>query len=104
MADSCRPNFTERKPLLVIFHDPPNFQDHADPTNGHRDLHNTWLVSDSPWLRTRSLTCTKTDVTKTYIDWAIRNDFQVIDVNIPKIVTVENEEVGRDASMLLWQD
>jgi histone deacetylase 6 len=46
----------------------------------------------------------KTDVTKTYIDWAIRNDFQVIDVNIPKIVTVENEEVGRDDSMLLWRD
>jgi histone deacetylase 6 len=42
----------------------------------------------------------KTDVAKTYIDWAIRNDFQVIDVNIPKIVTVENEEVGRDVFLV----
>jgi histone deacetylase 6 len=32
----------------------------------------------------------KTDVTKRYIDWAINNDFQVIDVNIPKVVTVED--------------
>lgn len=42
----------------------------------------------------------KTDVTKSYIDWAIRNDFQVIDVNIPKIVTVENEEVAQILSHL----
>lgn len=34
-----------RKPLLVIFHDPPSFQDHLDPVTGQRELHNTWLVS-----------------------------------------------------------
>ncbi|KAF1844706.1 uncharacterized protein K460DRAFT_284171 [Cucurbitaria berberidis CBS 394.84] len=72
------PNFTERHPLLVIFHDPPGFQDHADPVTGRRELHNTWL----------------TDVTKRYIDWAISNDFQVIDVNIPKIVAVEDVGIG----------
>jgi hypothetical protein len=32
----------------------------------------------------------KTDVTKRYIDWAIDNGFQVIDVNIPRIVAVED--------------
>jgi histone deacetylase 6 len=32
----------------------------------------------------------KTDVTKRYIDWAVENGFQVIDVNIPKIVAVED--------------
>jgi len=32
----------------------------------------------------------KTDVTKRYIDWAINNDFQVIDVNIPRVVAVED--------------
>ena len=32
----------------------------------------------------------KTDVTKKYIDWAIKNDFQVIDVNIPRVVAVED--------------
>jgi len=35
----------------------------------------------------------KTDVTKSYIDWAITNDFSVIDVNIPQIVALETEEV-----------
>jgi histone deacetylase 6 len=32
----------------------------------------------------------KTDVTKRYIDWAIEKGFQVVDVNIPKIVAVED--------------
>lgn len=36
----------------------------------------------------------KTDVTKSYIDWAIENEFSVIDVNVPKFVAVESEEVG----------
>ncbi|OSS47788.1 hypothetical protein B5807_06562 [Epicoccum nigrum] len=70
------PGFMERKPLLVIFHDPPSFQDHPDPVTGRRELHNTWL----------------TDVTKSYIDWAIQNEFSVIDVNVPQIVAVESEE------------
>jgi hypothetical protein len=35
----------------------------------------------------------KTDVTKSYIDWAIENEFSVIDVNVPEIVAVESEEV-----------
>lgn len=30
----------------------------------------------------------KTDVPKRYIDWAIDNGFEVIDVNIPKVVAV----------------
>jgi len=41
----------ERLPLLVIFHDPPSFQANADPVSGKRELHNTWLVSDSTVLR-----------------------------------------------------
>jgi histone deacetylase 6 len=32
----------------------------------------------------------KTDVTKKYIDEAIDNGFQVIDVNIPKTVSIED--------------
>lgn len=32
----------------------------------------------------------KTDVTKRCIDWALNNKFEVIDVNIPKIVSVED--------------
>ncbi|KAH7089892.1 putative histone deacetylase [Paraphoma chrysanthemicola] len=70
------PHFMERHPLLVIFHDPPNFRDNPDPVTGKRELHNTWL----------------TDVTKKYIDWAIDNGFQVVDVNIPRIVAVEDPD------------
>lgn len=43
----------------------------------------------------------KTDVTKSYIDWAIANDFSVIDVNIPQYVAVENEEVNHSFQLLL---
>ncbi|KAL6708309.1 Histone deacetylase hda1 [Coniothyrium glycines] len=72
------PDFVGRHPLLVIFHDPPSFRDNLDPVTGMRELHNTWL----------------TDVTKSYIDWAISNDFQVIDVNIPCLVAVDDADVG----------
>ncbi|KAF1833144.1 hypothetical protein BDW02DRAFT_589899 [Decorospora gaudefroyi] len=72
------PDFMGRHPLLVIFHDPPSFQDHPDPVTGNNELHNTWL----------------TDITKRYIDWAIQNDFQVVDVNIPKILAVEDPVMG----------
>jgi len=67
------PGFMDRHPLLVIFHDPPNFHYSPDPVSGKKDLHNTWLR---------------------YIDWAIDNNFQVIDVNIPRVVAVE-EDNGR---------
>lgn len=78
-------------PLLVIFHDPPSFRDNPDPVTGKRELHNTWLVSQNSSLVLFSLTLhTKTDVTKKYIDWAIDSGFQVIDVNIPKVVSVEH--------------
>ncbi|KAH3955578.1 hypothetical protein HBH64_124100 [Parastagonospora nodorum] len=72
------PGFMGRHPLLLIFHDPPSFRDHEDPVTGKRELHNTWL----------------TDVTKRYIDWALNNKFEVVDVNIPKIVSVEDPEDG----------
>lgn len=68
--------FMDRHPLLVIFHDPPSFHHSPDPVSGRKDLHNSWL----------------TDVTKRYIDWAIDNHFQVIDVNIPKVVAVEEDD------------
>lgn len=35
----------------------------------------------------------KTDIPKRYIDWATSNGFQVIDINIPKMVSVQ--DVGR---------
>jgi histone deacetylase 6 len=41
----------------------------------------------------QSLTELKTDVTKRYIDWAVDNDFQVIDVNVPRVVSIENVSI-----------
>jgi hypothetical protein len=46
-----------------------------------------YLQSRAVYPLTLSL---KTDVTKRYVDWAIENGFQVVDVNIPKVVTVED--------------
>lgn len=83
-------------PLLVIFHDPPSFKDHSDPMTGKGELHNTWLVSSAtvPYCSMADPGL-KTDVTKRYIDWAVKNDFQVIDVNIPRIVAVEDVSRAR---------
>lgn len=90
-TDICRPDFQEAHPLLVIFHDPPSVQAIADPVAGTRDSHNTWLVSNNTVLRCLSLTLhAKTDATKNYVDWAVNNGFQVIDVSIPRIVSVED--------------
>lgn len=78
-------------PLLVIFHDPPGFKEYLDPVTGKGELHNTWLVSPSATHAVYPLTLyVKTDVNKRYIDWAVDNGFQVVDVNIPKIVSVED--------------
>ena len=35
----------EAHPLLVIFHDPPDVMNRADPVTGDTELHNIWLVS-----------------------------------------------------------
>ncbi|KAF2180195.1 putative histone deacetylase [Zopfia rhizophila CBS 207.26] len=72
------PRFMEARPLLVIFHDPPDVMNKSDPTTGKQELHNTWL----------------TDVTKSYIDWAVKNGFEVIDVNIPRVIAIEDDEGG----------
>ncbi|GES66357.1 histone deacetylase [Aspergillus terreus] len=55
------PNYYQAVPLLVIFHDP--------------------LVSPAPAI--------KADIMKDYIGWAIGKGYAVIDVNIPKHVTIE---------------
>ncbi|CAI6329932.1 unnamed protein product [Periconia digitata] len=72
------PDFMGRHPLLVVFHDPPAVTIQPDPVTGRTELHNMWL----------------TDSAKDYIDWAVENDFEVIDVNIPKVVFVEDDDGG----------
>ena len=41
-----RPNYSDARPLLVIFHDPPDVMHVPDPQTNKIELHNTWLVSD----------------------------------------------------------
>ncbi|KAI9814010.1 MAG: Polyamine deacetylase hdac10 [Pycnora praestabilis] len=64
-------NYHGPRPLIVIFHDPPELMGIPDPTTNRLELHNTWL----------------TDVLKDYIGWAVSQGYAVIDVNIPKHVT-----------------
>ncbi|KAK8200151.1 uncharacterized protein BKA78DRAFT_359599 [Phyllosticta capitalensis] len=64
-------NFAEARPLLIIFHEPPETTALTDPQSAKLSLHNIFV----------------TDVTKTYIAWAVKNGFGVIDVNIPEHVT-----------------
>ncbi|KAL1601458.1 Histone deacetylase hda1 [Paraconiothyrium brasiliense] len=71
------PNFTEKRPLLVIFHDPPTLTFSPDPVTGKIELHNIWMADV---------------VEKNYIEWAIRNGFEVIDVNVPKIEPIPDDE------------
>ena len=47
IADRTRTNFTDRYPLLVIFHDPPNLISSPDVVSGKTELHNMWLVSST---------------------------------------------------------
>ncbi|PVH99637.1 hypothetical protein DM02DRAFT_614881 [Periconia macrospinosa] len=70
------PDFMGRHPLLVVFHDPPSIKTQPDLVTGALDLHNIWL----------------TDSAKDYVGWAIENGFEVIDVNIPKVVAFEDDD------------
>ena len=40
----CRSDYLAKKPLLLIFHDPPELQALPDPQNAEVQLHNTFLV------------------------------------------------------------
>ncbi|KAK4171349.1 putative histone deacetylase A [Triangularia setosa] len=59
------------KKLLLIVHDPPELHGQPDPLDNSLEPHNAW-VSDG--------------VTK-YIEWAINNEFGVIDINVPHYIT-----------------
>ncbi|KAJ4289743.1 Histone deacetylase hda1 [Kalmusia sp. IMI 367209] len=71
------PDFQDKHPLLVIFHDPPTLTTYPDPYTGKTELHNMWLTDT---------------VDKEYIGWAIENGFQVIDVNIPRVISIEDDD------------
>lgn len=92
-----RENYFSSNPLLVIFHDPPEAMGFPDMITNKLELHNTWLVSylalDGMLDMTPTDIFIKTDVSKTYVEWAIGNKFAVIDVNIPKHIT-ESDDKG----------
>ncbi|KAL2865025.1 histone deacetylase hdaA [Aspergillus lucknowensis] len=62
------PNYYKATPLLVFFHDPPEIMGLPHPVTNKLEAHNCWLD---------------------YLNWAIGQDYAVIDVNIPKHVTME---------------
>ncbi|KAK7182955.1 histone deacetylase [Paraphaeosphaeria sporulosa] len=70
-------NFMDKHPLLVIFHDPPNLTLCPDPVTGKTELHNMWLADV---------------VEKDYVGWAIKNGFEVIDVNVPKVEPIPEDD------------
>ncbi|GAB1192418.1 hypothetical protein APSETT444_001609 [Aspergillus pseudonomiae] len=67
------PNYYQRNPLLVIFHDPPEIMGLPHPVTNKLEAHNCWLA----------------DSMKDYIGWAVGKGYAVMDVNIPKHVTIE---------------
>ncbi|KAI9655211.1 MAG: Histone deacetylase hda1 [Alyxoria varia] len=67
-------DYNEEKPVLVIFHDPPEALGVPDPRTSRLELHNTWI---------------------SYVDWAVKQGFAVIDVNVPKHITdTEDDNQG----------
>ncbi|KAF2092952.1 hypothetical protein NA57DRAFT_49412, partial [Rhizodiscina lignyota] len=71
------PNYDEKVPVLLIFHDPPEMIS-AGPNmrTGKVELDNAWLADDS----------------KTYVEWAVKQGFGVIDVNIPTVSGVYEDQ------------
>ncbi|PGH05703.1 hypothetical protein AJ79_06719 [Helicocarpus griseus UAMH5409] len=64
-------NYDKENPLLVIFHDPPELMGIPHPVTNALEPHNCWLA----------------DVVKDYVEWAVKNGYGVIDVNVPKHIT-----------------
>ncbi|KAJ5165675.1 Histone deacetylase superfamily [Penicillium coprophilum] len=67
------PNYHQRVPLIVIFHDPPEIVGQPHPVTNKLEAHNVWMAD--------SLT--------EYVKWIVGKGYAVIDVNIPKHVSRE---------------
>ncbi|PGH21333.1 hypothetical protein AJ80_03384 [Polytolypa hystricis UAMH7299] len=67
-------NYDKENPLLIIFHDPPEMMGIPHPVTNALESHNCWLA----------------DVVKDYIEWAVKHNIGVIDVNVPKYFTDPN--------------
>jgi len=79
----------DKRPLLVILHDPPEMLASPDPRTGKIELHNTWIVRPPPTVQSAQepADSSKTDAVKTYVASAVKQGFAVIDANLPKHIT-----------------
>lgn len=59
------------------------------PVSNKLEAHNCWLVCYCSLDFVKYANDDKADVVKEYIGWAIGKGYAVIDVNIPKHVTIE---------------
>ncbi|KAB5585303.1 histone deacetylase A-like protein [Coniochaeta sp. 2T2.1] len=64
-------NIHEKKQILFIIHDPPELHAQPDPIDNLVEPHNAWV----------------SDGVIQYIEWAIKNGFGVMDVNVPAYIT-----------------
>ncbi|KAH9898632.1 putative histone deacetylase A [Xylariomycetidae sp. FL2044] len=65
------PGIQNKKKLIFCIHDPPELVAMPDIVDNTIDSHNGFML----------------DGVSTYIDWAVKNDFGVLDANIPQYVT-----------------
>lgn len=65
------PSFQSARKVLLVIHDAPQLLAQPDVLDGTLDSHNSWVV----------------DGVSQYIDWATRNDFGVMDINVPAYIT-----------------
>ncbi|KAI0483989.1 putative histone deacetylase A [Xylariaceae sp. FL0804] len=65
------PGIQSKKKILFILHDPPDLKVMPDVINNTVDPHNGFIL----------------DGVASYVDWARKNDFAVMDANIPAYIT-----------------
>ncbi|KAI2617403.1 putative histone deacetylase A [Hypoxylon sp. NC1633] len=65
------PGLQAKKSIMLIIHDPPELRAMPDIIDNTIDPHNGFIV----------------DGVTSYIDWAYKNDFGIIDANIPHYIT-----------------
>ncbi|KAI1825160.1 histone deacetylase [Xylaria intraflava] len=65
------PDIQSKRRVLFIIHDPPELVAMPDITNNTIDPHNGFIM----------------DSVTSYVDWAIKNDFGVVDANVPQYIT-----------------
>lgn len=71
-------NYMTARQVLVIIHDPPHLIGQPNLVTNKMEPHNAWVA----------------DGTNRYIDWAIKRDFGVVDINIPHYLSPHGEDTN----------